>query len=311
MRLASLIYLSTDFTSLLSSDFARFCYRLEQVSSSLTGFPKNNNEQNFMRFRPCIDLKDGQVVQIVGGSLHDDQTGSGSDKTVTNFATDRAPAEYAQLYQADGLVGGHVIALGPGNQDAALAALHAYPSGLQMGGGVNPSNAHLYLDAGASHVIVTSYVFREGRVDFTRLAELVTAVGRDRLVLDLSCRRRDGYFWVVTDRWQRFTEVQVNAATLVQLAEHCAEFLVHGVDVEGLKLGIDQDLVALLGEHSPLPVTYAGGAKALDDLDLVNQLGQGRVDLTIGSALDIFGGDVSYRDVVAWHRVHSVPDTLG
>lgn len=259
-----------------------------------------------MRFRPCIDLKDGRVVQIVGGSLHDDQAENGNnDKTVTNFATDRAPADYAQLYQADGLAGGHVIALGPGNQEAALAALRAFPGGLQMGGGVNPSNAHLYLDTGASHVIVTSYVFREGQVDFTRLAELVTAVGRDRLVLDLSCRRRDGHFWVVTDRWQRFTEVQVNAATLAQLAEHCAEFLVHGVDVEGLKLGIDQELVALLGEHSPLPVTYAGGAKALADLDLVKQLGQGHVDLTIGSALDIFGGDVSYRDVVAWHRAQN------
>ncbi len=251
-----------------------------------------------MRFRPCIDLKNGQVVQIVGGSLRDgDQQG-----TVTNFATDRNAAEYASLYQQDELRGGHVIALGPGNQTAALAALQAYPGGLQMGGGITPANAGLYLDAGASHLIVTSYLFRDGALDQTRLAELVTTVGRTRLVLDLSCRRRDGDYWVVTDRWQRFTELRVDAQTLATLADHCAEFLVHGVDVEGMRLGIETDLVALLGAHSPLPVTYAGGAKALADLELVKDLGQGRVDLTIGSALDIFGGDVPYRDVVAWHR---------
>jgi phosphoribosylformimino-5-aminoimidazole carboxamide ribotide isomerase len=195
-----------------------------------------------------------------------------------------------------------VIALGPGNQTAALAALRAFPGGLQMGGGITPANAALYLDAGASHVIVTSYVFREGVLDEARLAELVATVGRERLVLDLSCRRRDGVYWVVTERWQRFTQLRVDAATLTTLAAHCAEFLVHGVDVEGLRLGIETDLVALLGAHSPLPVTYAGGAKALADLTLVNEVGQGRVDLTIGSALDLFGGAVPYQTVVAWHR---------
>ncbi len=251
-----------------------------------------------MRFRPCIDLKNGQVVQIVGGSLRDeDQSG-----TVTNFATDRDAAEYARLYQQDGLSGGHVIALGPGNQTAALAALQAYPGGLQMGGGITPANAALFLDAGASHVIVTSYLFRDGALDEARLAEVVATVGRERLVIDLSCRRRDGDYWVVTDRWQHFTELRVDAQTLATLADHCAEFLVHGVDVEGMRLGIEMELVALLGANSPLPVTYAGGAKALVDLDLVNEVGQGRVDLTIGSALDIFGGDVPYQDVVAWHR---------
>jgi len=251
-----------------------------------------------MRFRPCIDLKDGRVVQIVGGSLRDEA----QQQTVTNFVTDRAAAEYAQRYQADGLRGGHVIALGPGNQEAALSALRAYPGGLQMGGGITPANAAHYLDAGASHVIVTSYLFHEGALDETRLAELVKCVGRQRLVIDLSCRRRDGVYWVVTDRWQRFTELRVDAQSLAALADHCAEFLVHGVDVEGMRLGIENDLVALLGAHSPLPVTYAGGAKALSDLDLVKEVGQGRVDLTIGSALDIFGGDVPYQDVVAWHR---------
>ena len=251
-----------------------------------------------MRFRPCIDLKNGKVVQIVGGTLRDQDDQS----TVTNFTSEKSAAAFARLYQQDGLVGGHVIALGPGNQDAALAALQAYPGGLQMGGGVTPENAALYLDAGASHVIVTSYVFHGGALDEQRLAAMVAAVGRERLVLDLSCRQREGVYWVVTDRWQRFTAVAVNEATLASLAKHCAEFLVHGVDVEGLRVGIEADLVSLLGTYSPLPVTYAGGVKAFSDLALVKQLGQGRVDLTIGSALDIFGGDVSYAEVVAWHH---------
>lgn len=250
-----------------------------------------------MRFRPCIDLKNGQVVQIVGGTLRDnDEQG-----TVTNFTSERGADEYARLYRQDGLMGGHVIALGPGNQGAVLAALQAYPGGLQVGGGITPENATLYLDAGASHVIVTSYVFHAGQIDEARLAKLVTTVGSERLVLDLSCRRRNGTYWVVTDRWQQFSDVRVDRATLESLAEHCAEFLVHGVDVEGMRLGIEQELVVALGEYSPLPITYAGGATAITDLDLVQRLGQGRVDLTIGSALDIFGGDVPYADVVAWH----------
>src|SRR4051794_39849622 len=181
-----------------------------------------------MRFRPCIDLLDGQVVQIVGGSL---RTGAG-ERPLVNFATDRAPATYARMYQADALAGGHVIALGPGNREAAFAALQAFPGGLHAGGGITPANAHEYLAAGASHVIVTSYVFREGRVDKGRLEELVAAVGKERLVLDLSCRRRGADFWVVTDRWQRWTDVKVDGAMLAWLADYCDEFLVHGVDVE-------------------------------------------------------------------------------
>ena len=250
-----------------------------------------------MRFRPCIDLRDGRVVQIVGGTICGDDAGA----ALTNFETDRASADYAAMYRADGLIGGHVIALGPGNRDAALAALRTYPGGLQMGGGITPANAREYLDAGSSHVIVTSYVFRDGRLDMARLKELVATIGRERLVLDLSCRRRDDAYWVVTDRWQNFTELQVNAETLQSLADYCDEFLVHGVDVEGKRLGIELELVELLGQHSPIPATYAGGAREFADLDLVRQAGQNRVDLTIGSALDIFGGTIPYRDVVAWH----------
>jgi phosphoribosylformimino-5-aminoimidazole carboxamide ribotide isomerase len=249
------------------------------------------------RFRPCIDLRNGRVVQIVGGSLQEDAT-----QVVTNFESDRSPADYAQMYRRDGLVGGHVIALGPGNHEAAISALQAYPGGMHMGGGITPHNAHIYLDAGASHVIVTSYVFADGQLSLTRLQELRDAVGRARLVLDLSCRRKDDVYWVVMDRWQRFTDTPLTAQTLSMLADYCAEFLVHGVDVEGLRLGIEAPLVTLLGEASPLPVTYAGGVRSLEDLDLVHQLGRGRVDVTIGSALDIFGGVVAYEDVVAWHR---------
>lgn len=250
-----------------------------------------------MRFRPCIDLRNGNVVQIVGGTLSD-----APEALVTNFETERAPGDYACMYQADSLTGGHVIALGPGNREAALAALRAFPGGMQVGGGITPDNARMYLDAGASHVIVTSYVFRDGRLDAERLQWLINAVGRARLVLDLSCRKRDDTYWVVTDRWQRFSATAITPETLARLAASCDEFLVHGVDVEGLRLGIDATLVELLSAWSPIPVTYAGGARSLADLDLVKARGRGRVDLSIGSALDIFGGDLPYQAVVAWQR---------
>lgn len=253
-----------------------------------------------MRFRPCIDLRNGRVVQIVGGSLTDDQDA----QPITNYEADRSSAEYARMYRADDLPGGHVITLGPGNTQAALSALRAYPGGLQMGGGITPENAALYLDAGASHVIVTSYVFADGRVDMARLEKLKQAVGKKRLVLDLSCRKRHNDYWVVTDRWQKFTDVRVNPETLDQLSAHCDEFLVHGVDVEGRRAGIEEGLARLLGKYAPIPTTYAGGVKELADFDRVNQLGQGRIDLTIGSALDIFGGSAPYQEVVAWSKVH-------
>ncbi|MQA00486.1 MAG: phosphoribosylformimino-5-aminoimidazole carboxamide ribotide isomerase [Dehalococcoidia bacterium] len=250
-----------------------------------------------VRFRPCIDLHEGKVKQIVGATL-----GEGAAAPVTNFETDRAAADFARLYQRDGLAGGHVIMLGPGNAEAARSALEAYPGGMQVGGGVTPENALDYLRAGASHVIVTSYVFSEGRVDYDNLKRVVDAVGRERLVLDLSCLPRDGLYYVATDRWQRLTDLTVDAANLERLAGSCDEFLVHAVAVEGQRSGVDQDLVRLLGEASPLPTTYAGGASSIEDLDLVRDLGGGRVDLTIGSALDIFGGDVPYDAVVAWQR---------
>ena len=238
------------------------------------------------------------MVQLVGGTLND----NGLDVR-TNFTSDRPARWFAELYRSDRLTGGHVIQLGPGNEAAAREALASWPGGLQLGGGITQDNASGWLDAGASHVIVTSWVFREGRLDHDRLGQLVRHIGRERLVLDLSCRQRDEAYWVVTDRWQRFTEMRLSAETFNQLASFCAEFLVHAVDVEGLCQGIDTGLVRQLAEWCPLPVTYAGGARSLDDLETVERLGSGRVDLTIGSALDIFGGTgVRYVDCVAFNR---------
>jgi phosphoribosylformimino-5-aminoimidazole carboxamide ribotide isomerase len=247
-------------------------------------------------FRPCIDLHEGKVKQIVGGTL-------GDSGLRTNFVSDHPPAYFARLYRQDDLFGGHVIMLGPGNEAAAREALAAFVGGLQVGGGINRDNASEWLEVGATHVIVTSWVFHEGRLDRDRLSELVKRVGSRRLVLDLSCRKRGDDYFVVTDRWQKFTELKVEAETLQMLAKSCAEFLVHAVDVEGLCRGIDRDLVEKLGRWSPIPVTYAGGANSLADLEDTTRLGQGKVDLTIGSALDIFGGSgVRYADVVAFNR---------
>lgn len=249
-------------------------------------------------FRPCIDLHEGRVKQIVGGTLGDDPS-----KLRTNFVSERSAAWYAELYRRDGLNGGHVILLGPGNDSAAREALSAFPGGLHLGGGVSLDNARAWLDAGASHVIVTSWVFRDGRIDFDRVAALKKAVGRERLVLDLSCRRRDGGYWVVTDRWQKFTEVRINQESLARLGTECSEFLVHAADVEGLCRGVDFELIGMLAKWSPIPTTYAGGARSLADLEEVTRTGGGRIDLTIGSALDIFGGTgVRYDEVVEFNR---------
>jgi phosphoribosylformimino-5-aminoimidazole carboxamide ribotide isomerase len=248
-------------------------------------------------FRPCIDLHEGKVKQIVGGSL-------GDSGLRTNFVSEKSAAWFAELYQRDGLFGGHVIMLGAGNEAEARSALAVFPGGLQIGGGINSANARDWLDAGASHVIVTSWVFREGRVDWERLGELVKAIGKNKLVLDLSCRKRGENYFVVTDRWQKFTELIVNEETLKKFSKFCAEFLVHAVDVEGLCRGIDSELVAKLGQWTPIPTTYAGGANSISDLKTVAKLGQGKVNLTIGSALDIFGGDgVKYEDCVRFNQL--------
>ncbi|XP_039121743.1 1-(5-phosphoribosyl)-5-[(5-phosphoribosylamino)methylideneamino] imidazole-4-carboxamide isomerase, chloroplastic [Dioscorea cayenensis subsp. rotundata] len=257
-----------------------------------------------VRFRPCIDIHKGKVKQIVGSTLQD-LASSASSALVTNFESDKSSAEFANLYKRDGLTGGHVIMLGTdvASQSAAIEALHAFPGSMQVGGGINADNCISYLDEGASHVIVTSYVFNNGQVDLERLEKLVHNVGKHRLVLDLSCRKKNGRYAIVTDRWQKFSDVFVDEQTLGELAGYADEFLVHGVDVEGKRLGIDEELVELLGLYSPIPVTYAGGVTTMADLERIKAAGSGRVDVTVGSALDIFGGNLAYTDVVAWHKM--------
>lgn len=256
------------------------------------------------KFRPCIDLHNGRVKQIVGGTLKD--AGGGP---VENFVAAKPASWFAQKYSHDGLGGGHVIKLGPGNDDAARAALAAYPGGLQLGGGITASNALQWIEAGASHVIVTSWLFdTDGRLLTDRLQELVKTVGRKRVVLDLSCRRCKsspaGVTWRVTmNRWQTLTEVEIKPESLDMLAQYASEFLIHAADVEGLCQGIDEELVRVMGEWSGLPMTYAGGAATFADVELVAAASGGTVDVTVGSALDLFGGTgVKYQDLVGWNR---------
>jgi phosphoribosylformimino-5-aminoimidazole carboxamide ribotide isomerase len=258
------------------------------------------------KFRPCIDLHEGAVKQIVGGTLD-----SESADLETNFVSERPAEWYADKYRDDQLAGGHVIKLGPGNDEAARSALAAWPGGLQIGGGIDAQNAEAWLEAGASQVIVTSHLFDSETAEFCpqRLERLVALIGADRLVIDLSCRRDvlegdQGLRWVVAmNRWQTPTDLEVTTETLDRLANSCAEFLIHAADVEGRCEGIDAELVEMLGSWGGRPVTYAGGASSLEDLRRVDEISGGRVDLTIGSALDIFGGSlVNYADCVKFNR---------
>lgn len=239
-----------------------------------------------MKFRPCIDLHQGKVKQIVGGTLSDEE----SARVETNFTAEKPAGWFAQLYKKDGLPGGHVIQLGPGNAAAAESALQAWPGGLQLGGGVTLDNASAWLDAGAAAVIVTSWVFHSGSVDEARLKQLSQLVGPERLVLDLSCRRRDNDYYVVTNRWQTFTRERIAPELLDRLASYCCEYLIHAVDVEGRCQGIETPLVAILGRWAGLPMTYAGGIHSQEAIDAIERMGNGAIDFTVGSALDIFGG---------------------
>ncbi|CAN0840357.1 1-(5-phosphoribosyl)-5-[(5-phosphoribosylamino)methylideneamino] imidazole-4-carboxamide isomerase, chloroplastic [Linum grandiflorum] len=304
------------------SNPSQWCQRYSKIvtaSSATCSRHWRFSVQCTVRFRPCIDIHKGKVKQIVGSTLRDsNEEGSG---LVTNFESDMSAAQFASLYKGDNLTGGHVIMLGadPLSQAAAIEALHAYPGGLQVGGGINAENCLSYIKEGASHVIVTSgpllvlcvqYVFNNGQMDLERLKDLVRVVGKERLVLDLSCRKKDGRYAIVTDRWQKFSDVYLDEKILEFLASFADEFLVHGVDVEGKKLGIDEELVQLLGEHSPIPVTYAGGVTVMKDLERIKTAGKGRVDATVGSALDIFGGNLPYRDVIAWHSQQEVEASI-
>jgi len=249
-----------------------------------------------MKFRPCIDIHDGKVKQIVGGDLQDVEA-----EVTTNYTSNKDAAWYAKLYRRDRLTGGHIIVLNhkdssyyEASKQQAIKALAAYPKGLQIGGGITAENAAEYLERGASHVIVTSYVFFEGELKYEHLQKLNKKVGREQVVLDLSCRKKDNYYYIVTNRWQQFTNWKVSLDTMERLSEYCGEFLIHGVDVEGKKCGIEEELVAMLGEWKGIPVTYAGGIGSLADLEHFRRLSTGRLDFTIGSALDLFGGSLPY-----------------
>lgn len=255
-----------------------------------------------MKFRPCIDIHNGSVKQIIGSSLRDDD-----DSADENFVSEHDGAYYAELYKNDELYGGHIILLNPEGSEyyeadckQAFLALGAFPGGMQIGGGINADNAARFIEAGASHVIVTSYVFRDGKINMENLEKLVAAVGKEHIVLDLSCRKKEGKYYIVTDRWQNFTDVEVTHKVLDVLAGYCDEFLVHAVDVEGKSGGIDEELISLLGSWDGISVTYAGGVRNFGDLARMKELAGDRLDVTIGSALSIFGGHMNYDTVVVY-----------
>ena len=253
-----------------------------------------------MEFRPCIDIHNGSVKQIVGGSLKDY-----GDEAQENFVSKQDAAFYARLYREYKIANGHIILLNPvtspyyeETKRQAIAAIKAYPGGLQVGGGITPENAGEYLDAGASHVIVTSYVFKDGQIQYDKLNELVRRIGKKNLVLDLSARKKDGRYFIVTDRWQKYTDVELTEKTFDELAESCDEFLVHAVDVEGKASGIEEKVAELLGSWGKIPITYAGGVHSFEDLRLLKKLGKDKVHVTVGSALDLFGGSLKFEDVL-------------
>lgn len=257
-----------------------------------------------MRFRPCIDIHNGKVKQIVGGSLQDQ-----GDQAQENYVAEQDAPFFARLYQSRGIRGGHIILLNPATspyyeatRQQAVEALKAYPGGMQIGGGIREDNAESFLDAGASHVIVTSYVFKNGVINWENLEKLERAVGRKHLVLDLSCRKKDGQYYIVTDRWQKFTDECVTEELLDRLQGYADEFLIHAVDVEGKASGIECGLVELLGNWNKIPVTYAGGIGSFENLKELSEYGKHHLNYTIGSALDLFGGSMKFEDVLAFGK---------
>lgn len=253
-----------------------------------------------MKFRPCIDIHNGKIKQIVGGSLCD-----AGNKAKENFVAEQDGAYYANFYKKDGLKGGHIILLNAADSEyyeatknQALLALSTYPGGFQIGGGITDQNAEFYLNHGASHVIVTSFVFKNGVVNYENLKRIYRVTGKERLVLDLSCRKKEGDYYIVTDRWQKFTDEKITLELLEQLSSYCSEFLIHAVDVEGKANGIEKPLVQMLGNWGKIPITYAGGVGSFEDLKMLRTLGKNHLDVTIGSALDLFGGRMSYQSVL-------------
>jgi phosphoribosylformimino-5-aminoimidazole carboxamide ribotide isomerase len=246
-----------------------------------------------LNFRPCIDIHQGKVKQIVGDTLNEN-----NKNVVENFVSEYDSAHYASIFKNGGLKGGHVIMLGDGNHDAAIQALKEYPHGLQIGGGITSENASFYLEKGASHVIVTSYIFENGELNLERLNSIVKEIGKDKLVIDLSCKEKNDKWYVVTNKWTKFSNFEINQSTLKEIENYCDEFLIHAVDVEGKRTGIQETLVQLLSEWVSIPTTYAGGVRSIKDIETFYNLSDGKLDITIGSSLDLFGGELSYNEVV-------------
>lgn len=290
--------------SIVKKTFANFLIKVYNISDDFFTFQRFFGlRRGFMNFRPCIDIHNGRVKQIVGGSLADK-----NNAAKENFVSEYGADFYAELYKKRGLRGGHIIILnaaGTGfyepDREQAFKALKAYPDGFHIGGGINPENAEDYLEAGASHVIVTSYVFKNGEINFGNLDKIKSAAGKERLVLDLSCRRKDGEYIIVTDRWQKFTSVRLDEKALDMLSSYCDEFLIHAVDAEGKAKGIEAELAEMLGKWGKIPVTYAGGIGSFEHLEQLKALGRGRLDFTVGSALDIFGGSMDFEKTAEFH----------
>ncbi|MBU7595687.1 phosphoribosylformimino-5-aminoimidazole carboxamide ribotide isomerase [Metabacillus halosaccharovorans] len=246
-----------------------------------------------MNFRPCIDIHEGKVKQIVGDTLNEN-----NQNVVENFVSEYDSVHYASIFKNDGLKGGHVIMLGDGNSNAAIQALKEYPHGLQIGGGITSENASFYLENGASHVIVTSFIFENGQFNLDRLNSIIQEIGKDKLVIDLSCKDKNGKWFVVTNKWTKFSNFEINESTIKEIENYCDEFLIHAVDVEGKRTGIQETLVQHLSKWVSIPTTYAGGVRSIKDLETFYHLSDGKLDITIGSSLDLFGGELLYNEVV-------------
>lgn len=244
-----------------------------------------------MKFRPCIDLHDGKVKQIVGETLTDNQT-------IENFISKNGAEFFAKIYKEAKLTGGHIVMLGPGNRDEAIKALHAFPGGMQIGGGLNDENYKEYLDEGASHIIVTSFIFSDKEIDLEKVKRISNSAGSKKLVIDLSCKLKNNNYYVVSNKWKDFTNFKITKDSLGMLSKYCDEFLIHAADVEGKKNGADLRLIELLSEITDIPVTYAGGIQNLDDVKEVSKSGNNKIDLTIGSALDLFGGNIKIQELL-------------
>lgn len=244
-----------------------------------------------MKFRPCIDLHEGKVKQIVGETLT-------SDKPKENFVSEKDASYFATLYRENNLSGGHIVMLGQGNKAEALNALNTFPGGMQVGGGINDSNYKEYLDNGASHIIVTSYIFEQGQVNLDKVKNISSKTGAGNLVIDLSCKLYNNTYYVVSNKWKDITDFELTRENLGKLSKYCDEFLIHAAHIEGKRQGADFKLIKLLAEFSDIPVTYAGGINSQDEIKEVKSSGNDKIDITIGSALDIFGGDLNFNKII-------------